>query len=93
VEIDVKAVVRFFGGQAELSRRLVANNTPVNLKTIEQWVTRQSIPMSGVLKLIQLAKSEGRIFEITDFVKQESKQNDNTQRARIEHSETGTAES
>lgn len=71
--IDVKAIVRYFGGQAELCRRLTAQGTPIQLKTIEQWVTRRSIPMNRVLTLVQLAKTEGRLFEIHDFIIQEKK--------------------
>lgn len=68
--LDVKAVMQFFGGQAELCRRLAANNTPVSIKTIEQWVTRKSIPSGRLLQLADLAKKEGRLFEIHDFIKE-----------------------
>jgi hypothetical protein len=77
VSLDVKAVVQFFGGQAELCRRLAAHGTPIPLKTIEQWVTRKSIPTDRLVTLVQLAKSEGRLFEISDFIKQE-KTNENS---------------
>jgi hypothetical protein len=67
---DVRAVVLFFGGPADLARRATANlpGAPLKVKAIEKWLARQRIPGNWLVRLAQLAKHEGRHFEIHDFI-------------------------
>jgi len=68
---NVRAAVRFFGGPADLARRFENVGEPLTVKAIEKWQERGQIPGAWLVRMSQLAKSEGRIFEITDFIKHE----------------------
>jgi DNA-binding transcriptional regulator YiaG len=67
-QLDVKAVIRRFGGRTELWRRLTAMNHSISVKTIEKWTERSSIPSSQLLVLMALAKKEGKPLVIADYV-------------------------
>jgi hypothetical protein len=68
-QLDVRAAVKFFGGPADLARRAGNAGTPLRVKTIEKWQERGQLPGIWIMRLAQLAKKEGRKFEIYDFIK------------------------
>jgi hypothetical protein len=65
---DAKAAVRFFGGPADLARRAKKHGFPVTIKAIEKWQERNQIPGPWLVRLSAIAKSENRLFEISDFI-------------------------
>jgi hypothetical protein len=65
---NVKAAIRFFGGPADLSRRANEGGTQLTVKAIEKWSERGQIPGVWIVRLSQLARREGRIFDINDFI-------------------------
>jgi hypothetical protein len=67
-QLNVRAVVLFFGGPAELSRRVKASGKTLSVKGIEKWHERGRVPGEWIVALIALAKSEGRLFEVHDFI-------------------------
>lgn len=69
-EIKVRDAVHFFGGPAELVRRLNALGDPVQLKAVEKWMERGTIPSPWLIVLGALARSEGRSFELSDFTRE-----------------------
>jgi len=69
-QLDVKAIIKRFGGRTELWRRL--NTTmrhSISVKTIEKWTERTSIPSSQLLILMELAKREGKPLIISEYVR------------------------
>jgi hypothetical protein len=69
-QLDVKAIIKRFGGRTELWRRL--NTTmrhSISVKTIEKWTERTSIPSSQLLILMELAKREGKPLVISEYVR------------------------
>ena len=67
-QFDVRSAVRFFGGPAELARRAKASGKTLSIKGIEKWHERGRIPGSWLLVLATIAKAEGRLFEMHDFI-------------------------
>ncbi len=74
-EFDVRGAIKFFGGPAKLSRSIRATGHTLAVKTIERWQKRGSIPGKWLVHLAHLAASEGRKFEITDFIIYPKKEN------------------
>jgi hypothetical protein len=71
-KINVRNVVMYFGGQAELSRRISRRNSYLTVKGIQKWQERGQIPGTWLIKLTSLAASEGRKFELSDFMEKET---------------------
>ena len=65
---DAKAVIRFFGGPADLTRRAKKAGFMITIKAIEKWQERNQIPGAWLVRLATIAKSEDRLFEISDFI-------------------------
>lgn len=65
---DAKAVIKFFGGPADLTRRAKKAGFMITVKAIEKWQERNQIPGVWLVRLAAIAKSEGRYFEISDFI-------------------------
>lgn len=70
-QFNVRNAVLFFGGTADLVRRVQAAGFPLKRKAVEKWSERGQIPGIWLVRLSQMARSEGRKFEIQDFIKQE----------------------
>lgn len=68
-QLDVRGAVKFFGGPAELRRRLAAADSKITVKAIEKWHERNSIPGVWLVRLSQLARTQGRNFDISDFMR------------------------
>lgn len=68
-EINVKSVIKHFGGQSELVRRLnAAGETSITIKGVQKWQERNQVPAPWLVKLTSLARSEGREFNLSDFM-------------------------
>jgi hypothetical protein len=65
---NVRDAIRFFGGPADLARRASAIGSQLTVKAIEKWSERGQIPGAWIVRLSQLARQEGRIFDINDFI-------------------------
>jgi hypothetical protein len=69
-QLDVKAIIKRFGGRTELWRRLnITMRHSISVKTIEKWTERTSIPSSQLLILMELAKREGKPLIISEYVR------------------------
>lgn len=73
-KVDVKGVIRFFGGPTDLcqkSNALRADRYPhwreLNTKAVQKWTERGSIPISWVLNLTTLAAASNRSFSIDQY--------------------------
>ena len=69
-QLDVKAIIKRFGGRTELWRRLngVMRHS-ISVKTIEKWTERNSIPSSRLIIMMELAKKEGQPLIISEYVR------------------------
>jgi hypothetical protein len=67
-EFDVRGAVQFFGGPAKLARLSKANGKTLSIKAIEKWGERKRIPFSWVCHMAKIARAEGRLFDMTDFI-------------------------
>jgi hypothetical protein len=70
-EFNARGAVLFFGGPADLARRLKAAGFTLSLKAIEKWTQRKTIPGSWLVRMASVAKTEGRSFDIHDFIVRE----------------------
>lgn len=68
VEIDAQRLIRSFEGPTHLHRRLVNDGYDVNIKTIERWIARRSIPGGWLLILSAYAAQDGRQLHIHDYI-------------------------
>jgi hypothetical protein len=68
VKLNVRNAVRFFGGPVQLSRRFDASDSVLTVKAIEKWQERGGIPGIWIVRLVELARTEGRKFEVEDFI-------------------------
>jgi hypothetical protein len=70
-QFNVRNAILFFGGPAELVRRAQAAGYHMTRKAVEKWSERGQIPGKWLIRLSQMARSEGRNFEMHDFINQE----------------------
>lgn len=67
-KIDVRAVVKFFGGRTPLSTDLRERNiVDLTPQAIAKWMLRGSIPAARRIDLETLARMKRRHFEFSDF--------------------------
>lgn len=69
-QLDVKSLVKRFGGTAELVRRLNAKGWEATEHMIWKWYGRGSVPGEWQLRLAQLAEAEGRPLNIMDYLQE-----------------------
>lgn len=67
-QFNTRAAVQFFGGPADLARRATKAGNKLTVKAIEKWTQRGQIPGVWLIRLADIATSEGRRFEINDFM-------------------------
>lgn len=60
--IDIRKVIKDFGGVAALRRKLDARGVEVSRKAIEKWRERNRLPLETFLLLEEMAKEAG--FEL-----------------------------
>jgi hypothetical protein len=77
-QFNVRNAVRFFGGPAELVRRAKSNDMEITVKAVEKWQERGQIPGIWLVRLSQLARSEGRNFDIHDFISSAAARGENS---------------
>ena len=83
LQMDVRGVVRKFGGRAQLYRKLCVAKVELSHRTIDNWIHHGIIPMQRFLQLMALAKNEGFTLNLREHTKNETK------KARVTDS-TGT---
>lgn len=66
--LNVRDVVKFFGGPAQLARSATANGNALTAAAIDKWQQRNQIPGAWLVRLSAMAKSGGRVFELHDFM-------------------------
>jgi hypothetical protein len=65
---NTRAAVQFFGGPADLQRRMRKLGYTLSVKGIEKWQERGQIPGNWMVRMAKLAREEGRLFDIHDFI-------------------------
>lgn len=71
-QLDVSAVLEFFGGGAQLARELNKNldaDNQAKPMTFYQWKRRNSIPGKWLPRLIEVAEAKNKNFDLKDFMK------------------------
>lgn len=66
--IDARSLIRRFEGPAHLHRRLRRDGYDLNIKTIERWAARGSIPSDWLLILSAYAEQDGRQLRIHEYI-------------------------
>lgn len=68
--LDVRAIVQFFGGRAELKRNLYRFEIiEISAEAIDKWQLRGVIPAARLMDLETLARRLKKKFCLSDFVK------------------------
>lgn len=68
--IDAQKIVQSFGGPKQLAYRVskAQPEEPLQIKTVEMWVYRKSIPSRWLLVLAEMAQKQGRRFDLTQYI-------------------------
>lgn len=66
--IDVRSVVRKFGGRAALHFALKKRGVLIPVRTIDAWIRNDSIPMDHFLQLWFMAKAQEWSLKLNDFI-------------------------
>lgn len=71
--LDVRAIVQFFGGRAELKRNLCRFEIiEISAEAIDKWQLRGVIPAARLMDLESLARRLKKKFRLSDFAKRVS---------------------
>jgi hypothetical protein len=65
--MDVKGLVRRFGGRAFLFR-LLSKEYGIQPRTIDNWCSRGSIPWPWIIRLVEAANLQGWKLVINDWI-------------------------
>ncbi len=68
--IDVRKVIKRFGGRTILWKKIIASGDECHIRTIDKWIENDSIPTVRLMQLKTLADKDGFKFKIDDFLKQ-----------------------
>lgn len=71
LQMDVRGVVKKFGGRAQLYRKLCVAKVELSHRTIDNWICAGIIPMHRFLQLMALAKDEGFTLNLREHTKNE----------------------
>lgn len=71
LQMDVRGVIKVFGGRAQLYRKLCVAKITLSHRTIDNWIQHGIIPMHRFLQLMALAKDEGFKLNLSDHTKNE----------------------
>jgi len=78
IHMDVRGVVKKFGGRAQLYRKLCVAKVELSHRTIDNWIQSGIIPMHRFLQLMALAKDEGFTLNLREHTKNEPRSRDNS---------------
>lgn len=78
LQMDVRGVVKKFGGRAQLYRKLCVAKVELSHRTIDNWIQSGVIPMHRFLQLMALAKDEGFTLNLREHTKNETKERNKT---------------
>ena len=66
--LDVKAIVAYFGGRPALTNKLKKAGPDIaNVRVLDGWILRGRIPASRLLEIARVAAAEGKPFDILAF--------------------------
>ena len=67
LQLDLRRMVKDFGGMTNTSRLLTANGWPTSRDAVDKWRRRQSLPVNTLCVLAQSQKNvdKGLIYTIT----------------------------
>lgn len=68
IEINMKALVKRFGGRAALWRKLGAVGFHLSPRSIDNWCDRGCLPMRRLALLVDLARLEGWDLSINEYI-------------------------
>jgi len=71
IHMDVRGVIKKFGGRAQLYRKLCVAKVELSHRTIDNWIQSGIIPMHRFLQLMALAKNEGFTLNLKEHTKNE----------------------
>jgi len=78
--MDVRGVIKLFGGRAQLYRKLCGAKVEISHRTLDNWIYHGVIPMHRFLQLVDLAKADGLKLKLEDHLSEKSERPDNTNR-------------
>ena len=73
-QIKVRALIRRFGGPAQLYRRLVRRGYSISYKTVEKWRDRDAIRADWLAEMLLMARDDGYPVDLIDYIKTEPQQ-------------------
>jgi len=69
--IDVRGIIKIFGGRAQLYRKLCGAKVEISHRTLDNWIYHGVIPMHRFLQLVDLAKADGLKLKLEDHLQSE----------------------
>lgn len=66
--LDVRGLIRAFGGPANLHRRLLIRGNDLSKKAVEKWSERKAIPHYWLGQMIAMAREDGHTLDLTQFM-------------------------
>jgi hypothetical protein len=67
-EMNVRGVIKLFGGRAQLYRRLCEAKIEISHRTLDNWIYHGVIPMHRFLQLVDLATASGLKLKLEDHL-------------------------
>lgn len=68
ITFDTRAIIKNFGGVAQIQRLYQRNNLQISRSAINNWMKRRAIHGKQIATLIRLAERENIRFNVEDFV-------------------------
>ena len=68
-QIKVRALIRRFGGPAQLYRRLVRRGYSISYKTVEKWRDRDAIRADWLAEMLLMARDDGYPVDLIDYIR------------------------
>ena len=78
--MDVRGIIKIFGGRAQLYRKLCGAKVEISHRTLDNWIYHGVIPMHRFLQLVDLAKADGLKLKLEDHLQSEHQRTDNADR-------------
>ena len=83
--MDVRGIIKIFGGRAQLYRKLCAAKVEISHRTLDNWIYHGVIPMHRFLQLVDLAKADGLTLNLEDHLQSEHQRPDSKVRTQPGH--------